>query len=272
MLNKRVAIIGAGKMGRALIEGLISSRIILPKDILISDKLEVRLRPLSRKGIKTTTSNIEAVKVGKIVVLCVKPQDMREVLKEIADSFQPSQLKNKLFISIAAGIKTDFIEKRLGRVPVIRVMPNTPALVREGTSVVSRGAYARSRHEDIARRVFESVGKVLKFPEKYMDAVTALSGSGPAYFFFLMEALIDAGKRLGIRERASAGLILQVAFGASVLAKESNLPPAKLRDMVTSKGGTTEAALKVLKYAKVKEAIIEAVIQAKKRSQQISKK
>ena len=269
MLNKKIAIIGAGKMGKALIRGL-----VCPKNIMVSDKDKSKLKSFAGKKIKTTTCNIKAVEWGEVIILSVKPKDMDDVLKGIVSARfagPASALKRKLFISIAAGIKTSFIEKRLGHVPVIRVMPNTPALICEGMSAISPGRFAKSRDEHIAGAIFGSVGSVMKFPERDMDAVTALSGSGPAYFFFLMEALTLAGKRMGISNKDSLALTLQTALGAALLAKKSGIPPLKLREMVTSKGGTTEAALKILGSSRVKEAIIKAVIKAKKRSVELCK-
>lgn len=268
MINKKIAIIGAGQMGGALINGLLSKKVVTPKNIVASDKDRARLRPLARKGVKTTADNIKAIERGEVIILSVKPKDINKVLKELAIV----QLKNKLFISIVAGIKTNFIEKRLGKIPVIRAMPNTPALVGEGMSAIAPGKFVTSYHEHVAMAVFGSVGHVIKFPEKSMDAITALSGSGPAYFFFLMELLAKAGRKMGISAKDSLAITLQTALGAALLAKKRGIPPDKLREMVTSKGGTTEAAFKILGKAKVKEAIIKAVIRAEKRSRELSGK
>lgn len=279
MLKKKIAVIGAGKMGSAIIKGLIFRRAVSPGNIIACDRDNARLRPFARKGVKTTTCNIEAVKRGEVIIFSVKPGDMGEVLREIASARHTSPLagqagpatalKGRLFISIAAGITTSSIEEKLGKVPVIRAMPNTPALAAEAMSAISPGRYARPGDENIARTIFKSIGCVMKFPEKHMDAVTALSGSGPAYFFFLMEALIAAGKRLGISAADSLNLTLQTALGSAVLAKKSDIAPDKLIEMVTSKGGTTEAAFKILTQQRVRDTIIKAVLAAAKRSKKM---
>lgn len=268
MVNKKVSIIGAGKMGGAIIKRVISARIINPGRVMAADKDKKRLACFSKMGIKTTCDNIKAVQWGDVVILAVKPADMDELLKEIS----VIDVKGKLFISIAAGIKTAFIEKRLGKTAVIRVMPNTPALVGEAASVFSSGLFASARDRDIARAIFASLGRIAELPEEYMDAVTALSGSGPAYFFYLMEALIDAGTRLGIPAKDSYNLVLQTSYGAACLARKTSIAPSLLREMVTSKRGTTEAAFKILKRARVKDTIIRAVIAAKERSEELSRK
>lgn len=271
MLNKKIAVIGAGKMGGALIKGLLSAGLVARRNILACDKDKERLMPLSRKGLRTTGDIIEAVRWGEVIILSVKPKDIDCVLREISSaSGLATSLKARLFISIAAGIRTGLIEKKLGNVSVIRVMPNTPLLIGEGMSAISTGRFSQSKHEHIARAIFGSVGSVMKFPEKSMDAITALSGSGPAYFFFLMEVLALAGKKMGISADDSLVLTLQTAKGAALLAEKSGIPPARLREMVTSRGGTTEAAFKILESKKVKEAIIKAVLQAEKRSRELS--
>lgn len=266
MLNKKIAVIGAGKMGGALIEGILKAGLVSPRDIMAADRDKTKLRPLARKRVRITTDNLEAVKWGEVIILSVKPQHIDEVLSGINI---PSS-KFKLFISIAAGLKTGILEKRLGKVRSIRVMPNTPALIGEGMSVISLGRQVRPRDKKIALAIFGSVGQVMVLPEKKMDAVTALSGSGPAYFFFLMEALLSGGRRLGLSDNISLKLVLQVARGAALLARKSGIPPTKLREMVTSPGGTTEAAFKVLEKAGVKEAIIKALVAAEQRSRELS--
>ena len=253
-------------MGGALIEGMLKAGLVSPLNIIAADRDKTKLRTFARQKIKTTVDNVKAVKWGEVIILSVKPQHMNEVLTRI--NILP--LKFKLFISIAAGIKTEILEKILGQVRVIRVMPNTPALIGEGMSIVSLGRYARPPDKKIALDIFSSIGQVIILPEKNMDAVTALSGSGPAYFFFLMEALMAAGKKMGLSARDSLALTLQVARGAALLAQKSGIPPTKLREMVTSPGGTTEAAFKILKRRRVKEAIIAALIAAKQRSRELS--
>jgi pyrroline-5-carboxylate reductase len=265
MLNKKIAIIGTGQMGGALIEGLVTSGTSLRRNIMAADKDKTRLNRFAKKGIKITTDNLAAVKWADVIILSVKPQHLNEVLEEIR--IVPSGFK--LFISIAAGIKTKTIENRLGKVRVIRAMPNIPALIGEGMTVVSPGRFISPGDTKAALDILESVGEVMIMPEVKMDAVTALSGSGPAYFFYLMEALIGAGKRFGISDKDSLNLILQTAYGAAALAKKGNYTPDKLREMVTSKGGTTEAALKILKRYRTKDAIIKALASARRRAAEL---
>lgn len=267
MINKNIAIIGAGKMGTALIKGLLSARVIFQKNIIASDKDKSRLKAIAKSKVRTTVYNSIAVGWGDVIVISVKPKDIDIVLKEVAEV----HLKNKLFISIAAGINTSFIEDKLGNVPVVRAMPNTPALVGEGMTAISLGRFARGMDSRIARAIFKSIGEVIEVPERYMDAVTALSGSGPAYFFFLMEILIEAGRKFGLSSRDILSLTIQTALGAARLARESNIHPVKLREMVTSPGGTTEAAFKVLKQDRVKDSILRAIVAAKKRSRELRK-
>lgn len=266
MLNKKIAIIGAGKMGGALIEGLLKAGHSC-RDIMAADKDKTKLNRFAKKRIKITTSNLAAVQWADVIVLSVKPYHLNEVLEEIKTL--PSGFK--LFISIAAGIETKNIETRLGKVRVIRAMPNIPATIGEGMTVVSPGRFTGLKDRKIALDILESVGQVMIMSETKMDAVTALSGSGPAYFFYLMEALIEVGKRFGISNKDSLNLVLQTAYGAAALAKKGNCTPAQLRAMVTSRGGTTEAALKILKRYKIKDAIIKALASARRRAAEIGK-
>lgn len=267
-MNKTIGVIGCGNMGAALLSGLIRRRTVAASRVMVADADTKKLRAVSRSlRVKTTTCNCEAAGQA-VVLLAVKPQQMEPVLKEIRSSLA----HRPLLISIAAGLSTAWIEKQAGgKIPVVRVMPNTPALIGKGISAVARGRYSSAAHEKLALEIFRSVGETVVVSEKAMDAVTAVSGSGPAYFFFLMEQMITAGKRLGLRPEMVRTLVLATAEGASQLALQSNDDPSVLRQRVTSKGGTTEAALKVFEKKKVAQAIQQAILAAARRARQLGK-
>ena len=266
--GKKVAIIGGGKMGSIIAQGLIDNKIVSSKDIIITDIDAARLEFLrSSMKVKVSANNEKAVKDADIIILAVKPQNMASTLKEISLSVN----KSKLVISIAAGITTTFIENSLSKgVRVIRVMPNTPALVGEGAAAVAGGRYAKANDLKLARAIFDAVGISLEIEEKFMDAVTALSGSGPAYFFLIIEALIDAGLKTGLSRALAKQLATQTMLGAARLCIESDKEPAHLREMVTSPGGTTAAGLKVMEERKIREIITSAVEAATKRSRELA--
>lgn len=238
-----VGVIGCGNMGTALIMGMIKSRFVSSSGIIAWDSSAKKLERLARSiGIRPARSNSEIAQKAQVILLAVKPQQMEEVLEEI----RPHLGKRPLLISIAAGISTRWIERRVDKqVPVARVMPNTPALVGAGIAAIAPGRCATGQSLKVAGRIFRGVGEVMCVPEGWMDAVTAVSGSGPAYFFFLMEQMIEAGVRLGLPKPAASRLVLATAAGAAELAKNTGGDPAVLRARVTSKGGTTEAAFKV---------------------------
>ena len=209
-----------------------------------------------------------AAREANIILLAVKPQHMAHVLKEIGPVVRTSQL----VLSIAAGVPTSFIEKFLGRgVPVIRIMPNTPALIGAGAAAMARGRWAKAAHEKTVESIFATVGSVVTVTEKHMDAVTALSGSGPAYLFYLAEAMQEAGSRMGLASHVADGLVRQTLKGASLLLAQSHEEPKTLRQRVTSPGGTTEAALKVLEQLRVKPAITKAIGRAQRRARELAK-
>ena len=203
-----------------------------------------------------------------MVLLAVKPQHMMPVLEDVGPVIRSSQL----ILSIAAGITTRFIEKYLARgVPVIRIMPNTPALVGQGMAAIARGRFAKEPHERAARSIMETVGKVVTVSEKKMDAVTAVSGSGPAYVFYLAEAMRDAGVQLGLPWHVSDLLVRQTVKGAGALLAQSDEEARTLRQRVTSPGGTTESALKVMEKAGVRTIISKALARAAERSRELSR-
>ena len=267
--EKRVAFIGCGNMGSALISGTLGSGLISKDKVLVTDIRPKRLEYIRKKeGVSTTENNREAVEKSDIIVLAVKPQVMERVLSEIKDVVTG----NKVIISIAAGITTGFIEKALEReVPVVRVMPNTPALVKTGASGISPGKYAGEQEEAIAEQMMRRVGIVVKVPEEMLDAVTALSGSGPAYIFYVIESLVEGGLEMGLSGDDARKLVNQTVLGAVKMVMETGESPQVLRHKVTSPGGTTEAALKYLDEKGFQKILIAAVKEAAIRSKELSK-
>lgn len=267
--RKKLAIIGGGKMGSIIARGLITHKIVAAKNITITDIDATRLNAL-RKSLKTNVShdNPKAVKEADIIILAVKPQNMAATLKEISAVVD----KSKIVISIAAGITTKFIEKHLVKgIRVIRVMPNTPALVGKGAAAVAAGSGAKANDVKLALAIFKAVGISVEVKEKLMDAVTGLSGSGPAYFFLMIEALIEAGLKTGLSRDLAKKLATQTMLGAACLCIESNQEPAELRAMVTSPNGTTFAGLQVMEKKKIRDIIIATVEAATHRSKELAK-
>lgn len=269
MLKKRIAFLGAGNMATALIGGIIDAEIAKPENIVISDIDKEKLRVKSEElEVKAAENNEEAIKEADIVILAVKPKDMEGLLDEIRDSLD----SKKLIISIAAGITTSYIEKILKKeVPVIRIMPNTPVAVKEGASAFSIGEYVSQEEEKIVKSIFGAVGKIVKVEENLMDAVTALSGSGPAYIFYIIAALIEAAVSLGLDKKTATTLATQTVLGSAKLLQETGEEPEVLKEKVTSKGGTTEAALLVLDEGRLKETLDKALKAAAKRSQELKR-
>jgi pyrroline-5-carboxylate reductase len=214
-----------------------------------------------------TVGNVEATQKAETVVLVVKPQDMDDLLNEIAAVVQPGQL----VVSLAAGITTAFIESRLPEgAAVVRVMPNTAALVDEGMAAISRGSHCDEEHLVEAESLLASVGRVIRVPEHQLDAVTAVSGSGPAYIFFVVESMIEAGVHLGLPRATATELVVQTVVGSAHMLRETGTHPAVLREQVTSPGGTTAAALRELEIHKVRAAFLAAMEAARDRSRALA--
>ncbi|MBF8251652.1 MAG: pyrroline-5-carboxylate reductase [Deltaproteobacteria bacterium] len=266
--NKVIGFIGAGNMAEALINGLISSHTLLPGSIMVSDRNIERLAVIAEGyKIKAVNSNTEVVSGSDIVIMAVKPQDISSVLAEVRGT-----VKDKLLISIAAGIKTaTIIEILLRSVRIVRAMPNTPALVLSGATALFVADGCSKDDEKLAVKIFDAVGKtvVLK-DEALMDAVTGLSGSGPAYVFVILEALADAGVRMGLPRETASLLANQTVFGAAKMVMEVKRHPAELKDMVASPGGTTIAGLKKLEDGKIRASLMDAVEAATLRSRELS--
>jgi pyrroline-5-carboxylate reductase len=266
--GKKIAIIGGGKMGSIIAQGLIAQKIVSAKDIVVADIDTARLAFLrSSMKLRVSNNNEKTVKGADIIILAVKPQNMAATLQEISTAVN----KSKIVISIAAGITTKFIEKFFTKgVRVIRVMPNTPALIGEGATAVAKGSCAKKSDVKLAHTIFNAVGLSVEVEEVLIDAVTGLSGSGPAYCFLIIEALIDAGEQMGLPRDLAAKLAMQTMLGAARLCIHSDKQPAQLREMVTSPGGTTVAGLKALEEGKIRATIISAVAAATKRSKELA--
>jgi pyrroline-5-carboxylate reductase len=264
-----VAIVGAGNIGRALLGGLLNGHEFNPDQIRATRRNPAMLEALLEQfpGIRTGTDNVEAVRDASIVVLAVKPQTAHEVIAEIR-----SHLKDDaLFVSVLAGLTTDVLKRYLGReLPVVRTMPNTPMLVDQGATAIAAGKLATEEHLNVVRQMFEAVGQVEIVPEYLMDAVTGLSGSGPAYVYMFIEALTDAGVKQGIPRSTSLRLAAQTVYGAAKLAIETGKHPAILRDEVTTPGGTAIAAVAELESHGLRTMLINAVATATARSRELS--
>ncbi|GAA3015487.1 pyrroline-5-carboxylate reductase [Streptomyces fulvorobeus] len=265
-MSQTVAVLGTGKIGEALLSGMIRAG-WRPADLLVTARRSERAEELrTRYGVEPVT-NAQAAKSADTLILAVKPQDMGTLLDELAPHLTP----DRLVISAAAGITTAFIEERLdAHTPVVRVMPNTPVLVDEGMSVISAGGDATPEHLAHTEEIFGSVGKTLRVPESQQDACTALSGSGPAYFYFLVEAMTDAGILLGLPRAQAHDLIVQAAIGAAVMLRDSGEHPVKLREAVTSPAGTTISAIRELEKHGVRAALIAALEAARDRSRELA--
>jgi len=269
LVGKKIGFLGAGNMATALIGGLTRSHLVEPEAVIASDIDPERRQQVTRRfGVRSTSDNREVVNFADIVVLAVKPGVAAKVLDEVAGAVRVDQI----VISICAGISSAFVESRLAKKPpVLRVMPNTPAQVGAGVSAISCGAHAAPQHCALAMAILGAVGEVIEVPEKHLDAVTAISGSGPAYFFYLMEAMEAAGLAEGLPPALTQKLVKQTALGAAKLCIESSDDPRKLRQNVTSPGGTTDAALRLLEANNVGQLLVQAVREAAKRSRELGK-
>jgi pyrroline-5-carboxylate reductase len=261
-----IAIIGAGKMGEALASGLLRAGVVQPGEIVAGVRRPERAKQLrAGYGIEVSSAAEAAERAGTLVI-AVKPQDMGALLAEIGPLITP----DKLVISIAAGITTGFIGDQLsGAVPVVRVMSNTPALVDEAMSVISPGRHAAEEHLRRAEELLQPVGKVLRIPEALQDAATALSGSGPAYVYFLVEAMVDAGILLGMPRNDALEMVKQAVYGAAKMLRDSGEHPVLLREAVTSPGGTTISAIRELERHGVRAAMLSAIEAAADRGREL---
>jgi len=267
--NKTLGFIGAGNMATALTRGMLNARLARPQQILIFDIDGNKVAKLNAEhGVGAAANNLDLMKRCDLVVLAVKPQVMNQVLAEIAPAVRGEQC----FISIAAGVTLSRLEGALGpRARVIRVMPNTPALIGAGAAGIARGHSATDEDVALARRMFEAVGIAVVLDERHLDSVTAVSGSGPAYLFFFVEALFEAAERVGLERDVAQALVKQTMLGAARMAVETDRTPAQLREAVTSPGGTTAAALTVLREGGFTDLVVRAVQRAQARSIELGK-
>lgn len=255
-------------MGPAFAAGVISSGLLKPKDITVTDIEEERLAKVSRElGVKTSTDNVEAARTADVILLAVKPALVPEVVEQIA----PVVTKKQLIISIAAGVALKVIQERLPEgVAVVRAMPNTPCQIGAGATGFSPGSSADEEHIRIAKKIFDAVGISYEVPESLMNAITGLSGSGPAYVYLMIEALSDAGVGVGLSRSAALRLAAQTVYGAARMVLESGEHPAVLKDQVTSPAGTTIAAIDVLERAGLRSALMAAVKAATNRAKELA--
>ena len=265
--GKRVAFLGAGNMGEALIKGLTQTGLVPAKIISASDARADRLADIAKQyGIQHVKDNVALVRSADVVILAVKPQIMGAILKEIASVVDGS----KLLISIAAGVATRKLREHLGKpARLIRVMPNTPALVLEGVTAIARADGLEPGDLEAAEELFGAVGKVVVLDEGAMDAVTGLSGSGPAYVAIVIESLADGGVKMGLDRATAMTLATQTVLGSARLILETGAHPGQLKDMVSSPGGTTIAGLSALEEGGVRSTFINAVERATQRSKEL---
>jgi len=268
MAENRIAILGAGRIGEALLTGLLSSGWRTREQLVVTARSEGRVEELrSRHGVEATTSNADAVAGAEIVVVAVKPQDIDALLGEIGGLLVPEQT----VLTVAAAIPTAHIEERIAEgVPVVRAMPNAPSTVHEGMAGICAGAHAGDAQLALAEEVLTHLGRVVRVPEQAMDAVTALSGSGPAYFALLAEAMIEAGILLGVSREVSTTLVVQTMLGTAKQLRDLGMHPVELREAVTSPGGTTIAAIRELEQAGVRAAFLNAIQAAMTRSRELA--
>jgi pyrroline-5-carboxylate reductase len=269
-LGQTIAFIGSGNMAEALVKGLLGAGVATPQEILCTDRRAERgPELLGRYGVRFTQSNLAAVKEAGIIVLSVKPQVMDKVLEEIGPALDAS----KLVISIAAGIPILAIERKVGHgVRVIRTMPNTPALVGAGATALSPGEHATEADLTQAKALFDAIGMTVVVDEPLLDAVTGLSGSGPAYIFLIIEALSDGGVKAGLARAQAQALAAQTVFGSAKLLIETGEHPGRLKDQVTSPGGTAIAGLHTLEAGGLRTTLMNAVEAATNRSRELGKK
>ncbi|NBX91906.1 MAG: pyrroline-5-carboxylate reductase [Proteobacteria bacterium] len=268
--GKRLGILGMGRMGRCLAQGLISQKTIEPHQMSFSTRhLETRAQATHDLGLKAAVSNLELVKNSDLIVLAVKPQNMLEVLREIG----PALGKGKTLISIVASVSTTDIETEIAKgTAVLRAMPNTPAFVGAGMTALCAGKSAAESDLKMAKEIFKSIGKVLLVDEKHMDAVTGLSGCGPAYLYVVLESLTDAGIKVGLSRDVATQLAGQTVLGAAQMLLETGRHPAALKDEVTTPAGCTIDGLLELEEGKLRVTLIKAVVQATKRAKALAKK
>ena len=263
----QIAILGAGRIGEAMLRGFLSSGWRTPADVTATARSDERLAALrERYGVEATADNAAAVTDARLVILAVKPQDMDALLREIAPA-----VADQTILSVAAGITTKAIEVHLpAGARVVRAMPNAPATVHEGMAGICAGSHAGDDQLAVAEELLSHLGRVVRVPEAWMDAITAVSGSGPAYFALLAEAMIEAGLLLGLSREVSTTLVVQTMFGTAKQLRDQGMHPVELRESVTSPGGTTIAAIRELEQAGVRAAFLNAIQAAMDRARELA--
>jgi pyrroline-5-carboxylate reductase len=268
LAGKKVAFLGAGKMGGIILQALLNHGLLSAKSTSATVAHSDRAKALSKKlKVKVGTSNIEAAKDADIIIIGVKPQVVEEVVREISSQMTPKQL----IISVAASVPTSMIEKNLpSNVPVVRAMPNTPCLLGAGMTAICKGKYANADHIATTTHIFDVVGRTVVVDEKHMDAVTALSASGPAYIYIILESLAEAGVKVGLPRDTATLLAAQTALGASRVVLETGDHPALLKDAVTTPAGCTIDAIMELEEGKLRVTLIKAVVKAAQRAKELA--
>lgn len=267
-MNK-IGFIGGGKMATAILKGIINSNWCSASEIIVSDKNNDALSLLNQNyGVNTSTANKDVINSSRIILFAVKPFVLCDILKEIKDFITPEHI----ILSIAAGISIDTIEEIVGKIPVVRIMPNTPALVNEGMSAVCKGNFANDSHSAIAEEIFNSVGKVIKTEEKYIDIITAISGSGPAFYYYIINQIAKAGEKLGLDYDTCLKLSAQTAFGSAKMIMNSGINPEQLIINVTTPGGCTAVGNDVLKNNNTDAILFETIEKTAKKAFELGKK
>lgn len=263
----RVAVIGAGKMGGTLLQALLASDTLTPEQVIATARSTERLQVIERElGVRTTPDNVEAARDAELVLLCVKPQIADSVLDEI----RPALGRDQLLVSILAGVSTGYLESRLDEgVPVVRAMPNTPALVGAGMSAVCGGRWAREEHLSSVEALFRHVGRVLVLDEGHFDAVTGLSASGPAFVYVVIEALAEGGVKMGLPRQVAIELAAQTCLGAGQMVVETGDHPALLKDAVTTPAGCTVDGILKLEEGGLRVTLIKTVVEAARRAREL---
>ena len=267
-MNK-IGFIGGGKMASAIIKGIINSKWCNSENIFVSDKNEEALIKLKKEYcINPVKSNCDVIKNSNIILLAVKPFVMNDVLNEIKNSIT----NEHIILSIAAGISTETIENILGNIPVIRIMPNTPALVNEGISAICKGKCANEKHSELAKEILSKVGKVVDSEEKYIDIITAVSGSSPAFYYFFINEIAKAGEKLGLDYQTALKLSAQTALGSAKMIMESGITPEQLIVNVTTPDGCTAEGNQVLAEHNVSDILFETIEKTAKKAYELGKK
>jgi pyrroline-5-carboxylate reductase len=266
MLKKKIGFIGAGRMGSALIGSILEKRIVSSENLWVCDKVPEKIPFFSKRGVNTSVKIKPMIKRVDVIFIAVKPQDISEVLENLKNEIRSSQL----IVSIVAGITTSYIRQKLSaEIPVVRVMPNAPALIGEGISAISPSRGTNMENIRIVKEILGAAGEIIEVPEQLQDAVTGLSGSGPAYVYTLLEGLVEGGIKAGLSKEVASRLAIQTTLGAAKMAKESRISLDELRSSVVSPGGTTTEGLKVLEKRGFKSCLIQAVIRGTERAREL---